>query len=68
MVQWVKNPTSINKDVGSITRLSQWVKVRIAASSDVGHTCGWDLIPSLGTSISCGCSLKKTKIKGFLFL
>ena len=26
VVQWVKNPTSIREDVGSIPGLSQWVK------------------------------------------
>ena len=26
MAQWVKNPTSIHKDVGWFTGLAQWVK------------------------------------------
>ena len=26
MTQWVKNPTSIQEDVGSIPSLTQWVK------------------------------------------
>ena len=26
MAQWVKNPTSIHKDVGSIPDLTQWVR------------------------------------------
>ena len=45
MPQWVNNPTSIYKDVGSIPSLAQWVKGSgIATSCSVGDRCGWDLM------------------------
>ena len=38
VVQWVRNPTSIHEDVGSIPDLAQWVKGSgVAMSSGVVH-------------------------------
>ena len=45
VAQWVKNPTSIYEDEGSIPDLDQWVKgSSIASSCSVGHRRGSDLV------------------------
>jgi len=44
VAQWVKNPTSIHKDVSSIPGLAQWPKgSSVASSCSVAHRCGSDL-------------------------
>ena len=44
MTLWIKNPSSIPEDVGSIPDLAQWVKGSgVAESYGVGHRRGSDL-------------------------
>ena len=62
MAQWVKNPTSICEDLGSIPGLGQWVKdtvllwlwCRLAAATPIG-TLAWE--PPYET----GVALKRQK-------
>ena len=75
----VMNPTSIHMDeVQSMPPLSRlriqychelwrrsqtWLRFGIAVAVTQAGSCCSDSIPSLGTSICCGCSPKKTKRK-----
>ena len=79
MVQQLTNSTSICEDMGSIPGLPQWVKdwrchklwsrpkmplgsrTAVAVVYAGGYSSDWT--PSLGTSICCGCSPKKTERK-----
>ena len=44
VAQWIKNPTNIYENVGSIPGLAQCVKGSgVSVSSGVGHRCGLGL-------------------------
>ena len=65
------NPTSTHEDAALICGLAQWVQelalqqdsVRsgIAVAAVQAGSYGSDSPPSLGTSMCCGCNLKKQK-------
>ena len=80
----VTNPTDINENAGWIPGLAcelsiwychelccgskMWLRSRVAVAVVSAGSYSSDSTPSLGTSIYCGCSPKKTKRKSVPFL
>ena len=65
LVQWVKNLTAMPQvaaeaQVGSLAWCSE-LRILHCCSCGIGHSCGLNPIPGLGTSIWCGWSKKKEK-------
>ena len=79
VVQWVKKPTSIHKDMSSIPDLAHWIKdlallqaaawitdvarIPCGCGCGIGSSCSSDSTPHLGISIWHRCSPKKKKKK-----
>ena len=68
MVQWVKNPTSLHDDVGSIPGLAQWVKIWRCCGC--GRPAAAALIQPLDWELPCATNvtLKRRKEKNTYFL
>ena len=65
MAQQVKNATAmvqiaVEAWVRSLA-LHSGLKVWHGRSCGTGHSCGWDSVPDLGTSICCGRGRKEKK-------
>ena len=56
LAQWVKDPT-LPRAAAQVFQM--WLVSGVALSAVKADCCRSDSIPSLGTSIGCGCSCKK---------